>query len=227
MLDVDNFKAVNDAHGHPYGDEVLRSIGKGLRIAVSGPGHRGPDGGEEFAMIVPDRTPRPPTSGGACARRRQHRSRFGASTSPARRGSRRIRTTPRTPRASASSPRARSTGRSAAARAARAASTPGTCRSRWTRRRAAEVDRAARRREQPDHPGLPAGGGPRERAPGRLRGAVAVHELAEALTRGVVRPGARLWPRARPRGGGDQGRASSRWGGRSGPTSRSTSARPR
>ncbi|HEY7151837.1 MAG TPA: EAL domain-containing protein [Solirubrobacterales bacterium] len=55
MLDVDHFKAVNDAHGHSYGDEVLRSIGKGLRIAASGEGTAARVGGEEFALIVPDR----------------------------------------------------------------------------------------------------------------------------------------------------------------------------
>jgi diguanylate cyclase (GGDEF)-like protein len=53
MLDVDNFKAVNDAHGHPYGDEVLRSIGKSLRIATGGAGTAARIGGEEFALIAP------------------------------------------------------------------------------------------------------------------------------------------------------------------------------
>jgi diguanylate cyclase (GGDEF)-like protein len=56
MLDVDNFKAVNDAHGHRYGDEVLRSIGKSLRVAVSGAGTAARLGGEEFALIVPNRS---------------------------------------------------------------------------------------------------------------------------------------------------------------------------
>src|SRR5581483_3138522 len=54
MLDVDNFKAVNHAHGHPYGDEVLRSIGKSLRIATGGAGMAARIGGEEFALIAPD-----------------------------------------------------------------------------------------------------------------------------------------------------------------------------
>ncbi len=55
MLDLDNFKAVNDAHGHSHGDEVLRSIGKSLRVAISGTGTAARIGGEEFALIVPDR----------------------------------------------------------------------------------------------------------------------------------------------------------------------------
>jgi diguanylate cyclase (GGDEF)-like protein len=55
MLDVDNFKAVNDAHGHSHGDEVLRSIGRSLRVTVSGAGTAARIGGEEFALIVPDR----------------------------------------------------------------------------------------------------------------------------------------------------------------------------
>ena len=72
MIDIDNFKAVNDAHGHPYGDEVLRSIGKALRIAVSGVGSAARTGGEEFALIVPDRSADDCLShGGACPRRRR------------------------------------------------------------------------------------------------------------------------------------------------------------
>jgi two-component system, cell cycle response regulator len=58
MLDLDDFKRVNDSHGHPAGDKVLREFG----MLVSG-GARGTDlaaryGGEEFAMILPhtDRT---------------------------------------------------------------------------------------------------------------------------------------------------------------------------
>jgi diguanylate cyclase (GGDEF)-like protein len=56
MIDLDNFKAVNDAYGHPYGDEVLKSIGKSLRIALSGDGTAARVGGEEFALIVPGRS---------------------------------------------------------------------------------------------------------------------------------------------------------------------------
>jgi diguanylate cyclase (GGDEF)-like protein len=53
ILDLDNFKPVNDAHGHPYGDEVLRSVGAALRGAVPAGGQAARIGGEEFGLILP------------------------------------------------------------------------------------------------------------------------------------------------------------------------------
>jgi diguanylate cyclase (GGDEF)-like protein len=53
MLDLDNFKAVNDTHGHPYGDEVLRAVGKKLRGVVRTTDTPARVGGEEFALILP------------------------------------------------------------------------------------------------------------------------------------------------------------------------------
>jgi diguanylate cyclase (GGDEF)-like protein len=53
MLDLDNFKAVNDTHGHPYGDEVLRAVGKKLRGVVRSTDTAARVGGEEFALILP------------------------------------------------------------------------------------------------------------------------------------------------------------------------------
>jgi diguanylate cyclase (GGDEF)-like protein len=50
MFDVDRFKAVNDTHGHPAGDAVLKAVGKALRSAVRSPDVPARYGGEEFAL---------------------------------------------------------------------------------------------------------------------------------------------------------------------------------
>ena len=51
MCDVDHFKAINDQHGHPVGDRVLRAIG--TTLARECPGHLvARYGGEEFAVLI-------------------------------------------------------------------------------------------------------------------------------------------------------------------------------
>ena len=54
MIDIDHFKSLNDAFGHPYGDACLVRVAQALRGAMP----RGIDllaryGGEEFAVILP------------------------------------------------------------------------------------------------------------------------------------------------------------------------------
>ncbi|HWI73411.1 MAG TPA: sensor domain-containing diguanylate cyclase [Baekduia sp.] len=53
LLDVDDFKAVNDRHGHPVGDGVLRAFAVLLREAVRGADVVCRTGGEEFGVILP------------------------------------------------------------------------------------------------------------------------------------------------------------------------------
>jgi diguanylate cyclase (GGDEF)-like protein len=53
LLDVDDFKAVNDGHGHPVGDSVLCGFADLLRDAVRGADVICRTGGEEFAVILP------------------------------------------------------------------------------------------------------------------------------------------------------------------------------
>ena len=53
VLDVDHFKSVNDAHGHPEGDRVLKAVAKTLGSAVREIDVVTRLGGEEFAIILP------------------------------------------------------------------------------------------------------------------------------------------------------------------------------
>ena len=57
MLDVDDFKAINDNHGHLEGDRILVKLGRLLAQSLREIDMAARYGGEEFAVILPD-TPR-------------------------------------------------------------------------------------------------------------------------------------------------------------------------
>jgi diguanylate cyclase (GGDEF)-like protein len=53
MLDLDNFKRVNDTYGHPVGDELLRRVARVVLQYVRETDSAARYGGEEFAVICP------------------------------------------------------------------------------------------------------------------------------------------------------------------------------
>jgi diguanylate cyclase (GGDEF)-like protein len=53
LLDIDHFKSVNDAHGHPTGDQVLREVANSIRGAIRDTDILARYGGEEFAVLLP------------------------------------------------------------------------------------------------------------------------------------------------------------------------------
>lgn len=53
IADIDHFKQFNDAHGHAFGDQVLKLVATLLRHNVKGQDLVARYGGEEFAVILP------------------------------------------------------------------------------------------------------------------------------------------------------------------------------
>lgn len=56
MLDLDHFKRVNDNHGHPRGDAVLREFAARVQAEVREVDTVARYGGEEFAVVLPETT---------------------------------------------------------------------------------------------------------------------------------------------------------------------------
>jgi len=53
FLDIDHFKAINDRHGHPTGDEVLRQVGGLILRSLRTGDLAARYGGEEFVVLLP------------------------------------------------------------------------------------------------------------------------------------------------------------------------------
>lgn len=54
MLDIDNFKRINDEHGHAVGDDVIRQLVETCRGSLRSFDHVGRIGGEEFVVVMPE-----------------------------------------------------------------------------------------------------------------------------------------------------------------------------
>ena len=54
LIDLDSFKPINDIHGHPVGDEILRQVAGRLAGAMEGRGWAARMGGDEFAILCDD-----------------------------------------------------------------------------------------------------------------------------------------------------------------------------
>ena len=54
MVDIDDFKKVNDNYGHDAGDDVLRKIGRVLKTKTRRSDIQVRYGGEEFVLIIPE-----------------------------------------------------------------------------------------------------------------------------------------------------------------------------
>jgi diguanylate cyclase (GGDEF)-like protein len=57
LIDLDHFKRINDAFGHPTGDEVLRTFAITMFANIRSVDRFGRYGGEEFLLILPDMVP--------------------------------------------------------------------------------------------------------------------------------------------------------------------------
>lgn len=54
IIDIDNFKLINDHHGHPVGDLILQEISNVMKAGIRLSDRIGRIGGEEFIVLLPE-----------------------------------------------------------------------------------------------------------------------------------------------------------------------------
>nr|WP_239470469.1 diguanylate cyclase [Archangium violaceum] len=69
MLDIDHFKRLNDSYGHPFGDEVLRTVARTVKGKLREVDFVARYGGEEIIALLPETGPKEAL--GACERVRE------------------------------------------------------------------------------------------------------------------------------------------------------------
>lgn len=52
MIDLDNFKVINDSHGHPAGDRILKGVAMKIKASLRGSDFLARFGGDEYALIL-------------------------------------------------------------------------------------------------------------------------------------------------------------------------------
>ena len=76
LIDLDWFKRINDAYGHPTGDEVLRTFAITVFANIRNIDRFGRYGGEEFLLVLPDTPARRRHAHPRSAARNHRRSRL-------------------------------------------------------------------------------------------------------------------------------------------------------
>ena len=52
LLDIDDFKFINDIYGHAYGDKALKSLADSMKTFFPSDALLGRNGGDEFCILL-------------------------------------------------------------------------------------------------------------------------------------------------------------------------------